>query len=147
MGIRKINKKKFTEQEHKLLAKWAIACAERVLPYFEKVCPKDDRPKKAIEAGKAWVRGEITVGEARKAAIAAHAAARDVAKNVSACAAARAAGQAVSTVHMAGHAVHAANYAVKAVGASNAAKELEWRTLVKKIIRDSDRFFMNNLNI
>jgi len=61
MSTKKENKKKLTEQEHKLLAKWAIECAERVLPYFEKACPKDDRPRKAIEAGKAWVRGELRV--------------------------------------------------------------------------------------
>ncbi len=92
---------------------WATDCAEHVLPYFEEKYPKDDRPRKAIEAGRAWVRGEIAMSEARAAAIAAHAAARDT-NQAAACAAARAAGHAAATAHMAGHAVHAATYAAKA---------------------------------
>jgi hypothetical protein len=95
------------------LALWAADCAEHVLPYFEKQYPDDDRPRKAIEAARAWTRGEIRVGEARAAAVAAHAAARD-ADEGAARAAARAAGQAAGTPHMAGHARHAAAYAVKA---------------------------------
>jgi len=44
------------------LALWAADCAERVLPYFEEKYPRDDRPRKAIEAARAWARGEIRVG-------------------------------------------------------------------------------------
>jgi len=98
------------KQDHKSQVLWAAECAERVLHYFEKEYPRDDRPRKAIEAARAWVRGEIKVGEARAAAIAAHAAARD-AENPAARAAARAAGHAAATVHVAGHAPHAASYA------------------------------------
>jgi len=56
---------------------WAADCAERALPYFEEKCPKDNQPRNAVEAGRAWVRGEIATGEARAAAFAAHAAARN----------------------------------------------------------------------
>ena len=38
---------------------FAADCAERVLPIFEKDSPKDDRPRKAIEAARAFARGEI----------------------------------------------------------------------------------------
>ena len=100
--------------DHRHLALWAADCAERVLPNFEEKYPKDDRPRKAIEAARAWTRGEIRVGLARVAAVAAYAAARD-ADDAAARAAARAAGQAVATAHMAAHARHAAAYAVKAV--------------------------------
>jgi hypothetical protein len=105
---------------------WAADCAERVLPYFEEAFPDDDRPRKAIEAARAWARGEIRVGEARAAAIAAHAAARDIAERpdahaAAACAAARAAGHAAATAHMVGHAPHAAAYAKKAAAACTAA--------------------------
>jgi len=34
----------------------AIACAERVLPAFEKKFPSDSRPRKAIEAAQAWLK-------------------------------------------------------------------------------------------
>jgi hypothetical protein len=50
---------------------WAADCAERVLRCFEEPYPKDDRPRKAIDAGRAWVRGEIGLSEARAAASAA----------------------------------------------------------------------------
>lgn len=119
-------KTKLDKQDHRLLVLWAIDCAEHVLPYFEKEYPKDDRPRKAIEAGRTWVRDKTTMGEARAAALAAHAAAR-AADNPAARAAARAAGHAVATAHVAGHAPHAADYAVKAVEAANVAKEREWQ--------------------
>ncbi|MFA6099040.1 MAG: putative immunity protein [Patescibacteria group bacterium] len=101
------------KQDQKTLALRAADCAERVLPYFKKERPKDDRPKKAIVAARAWVRGKITVGQARTAALASHAAAR-AAKTPAAIAAARAAGHAAATAHVAGHATHAASYASKA---------------------------------
>lgn len=92
---------------------WAADCAEHVLPLFEQAQPADERPRKAVEAGRAWVRGEITMSEARSAAFAAHAAARD-SSQIAACHAARAAGHAAATAHVAGHAMHAAVYAAKA---------------------------------
>jgi hypothetical protein len=56
------------------LALWAADCAEHVLSYFEGEYPEDDRPRNAVEAGRAWVRGEIKMSEAGSAAFAAHAA-------------------------------------------------------------------------
>ncbi len=101
--------------DHKTLVIWATDCAEHVLPYFEEKYPKDNRPRKAIEAGRAWIRGEIAMSEVRTAAFAAHAAARD-ANPDAARAAARAAGHAAATAHVAGHAGHAATYAAHAAG-------------------------------
>jgi hypothetical protein len=114
------------EQDHRLLAVWAADCAEHVLPYFEEKYPKDDRPRKAIEAARAWTRGEIRVSQARTAALAAHAAARD-ADDDAARAAARAAGHAAATAHVAGHARGAALYAVKVAAASGATAESDWQ--------------------
>jgi hypothetical protein len=88
----------------------AAACAVRVLPLFEGKYPRDDRPREAIEAARAWVRGEVSMSEVRAAAFAAHAAARD-ADDDAARAAARAAGHAAATAHVVAHAVHAAAYA------------------------------------
>jgi len=62
---------------HRLLASWAADCAEHVLPLFTQKYPDDDRPRMAIDTARAWSRGEVTMGEAREAAYAAHAAARD----------------------------------------------------------------------
>ncbi|HUU78353.1 MAG TPA: hypothetical protein VMX55_08395 [candidate division Zixibacteria bacterium] len=96
--------------DHRTLVIWATDCAEHVLSYFEEKYPKDNRPRKAIEAGRAWVHGKISVGDVRAAAFAAHVAARN-AKEVVARAVARSAGHAAATAHVAGHAIHTANYA------------------------------------
>ena len=99
---------------HRLLASWAAECAEHVLPLFVAKYPEDDRPLRAIETARAWSLGEATVGDAREAAFAAHAAARD-ASDSAAREVARAAGHAVATAHMADHELGAAGYAIKAV--------------------------------
>ena len=117
--------------DQRSLALWATDCAEHVLACFEEKYPNDSRPRNAVEAGRAWARGEIACGEARAAAVAAHAAAR-AADEGAARAAARAAGHAAGTAHMAGHARHAAAYAVKAAthaadAAAATAKERDWQ--------------------
>jgi hypothetical protein len=109
---------------HRRLASWAADCAEHVLPLFADRHADDDRPRLAIEAARAWSRGEITVGAARTAAFRAHTAARE-APEEAARAAARAAGQAVSTPHMADHALGAAAYAVRAVKLASAAQDAQ----------------------
>ncbi|HEY9069497.1 MAG TPA: hypothetical protein VIV61_04515, partial [Candidatus Ozemobacteraceae bacterium] len=63
-------------EHHRLLACWAAACAGRVLSRFWKDA-KDQRPSEAVAGAETWVRGECSVGAARKLAVAAHAAARD----------------------------------------------------------------------
>ncbi|HEY5139907.1 MAG TPA: hypothetical protein VIJ25_11420, partial [Methylococcales bacterium] len=118
------------------LAIWAADCARRVLPLFEKAYPEDNRPRKAIEVCRTWVRtGVFSMTAIRGASLAAHAAARTAKENDAACFAARAAGQAVATAHVTQHALGGAYYALKAVGAvdpANAevkvAKEFEWQS-------------------
>lgn len=105
-------KKKTGAGEHKRLAAWAADRAEQALPNFEDHYPEDDHPRQAIAAARAWVRGEIKMTEARKFALAAHAAARQ-ATRPAAIAAARSAGHAAATAHVPGHAKHAAAYAAK----------------------------------
>ena len=102
---------------HRLLAAWAADCAEHVLPYFLEHSD-DDSPRLAIETARAWSRGEIRVGTAQKASLAAHAAAREVkSRSLASTQAARAAGHAVATAHMADHALGGALYALKCVKA------------------------------
>jgi len=102
--------------DHKTLAVWACDCAERALPYFENKYPQDNRPRLAIEAGRAWVKtGVFKMADVRKIALAAHAAAREVKDDNAARSAARAAGHALATAHVPTHAVAAAIYAATAV--------------------------------
>jgi hypothetical protein len=108
--------------EQKILALWAADCAEHVLPFFEKKYPKDERPRKAIEACREWVAtGVFKMADVRNASLDAHAAARE-AKEEDAIAAARSAGHAVATAHVPTHAFGAAVYAMYAV---------EERTLIR----------------
>ncbi|MCQ2010205.1 MULTISPECIES: putative immunity protein [Sporolactobacillus] len=95
-------------------ALWAAVCSDHVIRYFEQERPQDERPRQAIAAARLWARGRISVDEARKAAFAADAAARE-ATGAAAIAAARAAGQAAATAYMFGHAIHASTYAAKSV--------------------------------
>ncbi|MCB0173067.1 MAG: hypothetical protein KDJ97_21250 [Anaerolineae bacterium] len=105
-----------TDSDHRLLALWAAACAEHVLPLFESVQPADKRPRQAIEQIRAWVRGEINMSQARAAGGHAMAAARDL--SGAARHAAYAAGQAAAVAHVAAHELGAAAYAIKAVRAA-----------------------------
>src|SRR4026209_388375 len=97
--------KKYSQQDQKLLATWAADWAERVLPFFEKAYPKDDRPRKAIETCRIWVRTSVfKMAVIRGASLTSHAAAREAEENNNAaCFAARAAGQAVATAHVPQH--------------------------------------------
>ena len=108
---------------HRQLALWAADCAEHVLPLFQKKS-SDDRPRRAIDTARSWGRGEIRVGQAQKAAVAAHAAARSVTDRA-ASAAARAAGHAVATAHMAEHCLGPLIYGAKAVEAAGRSGEAE----------------------
>src|SRR5437660_10815858 len=67
-----------TDSDHHLLALWAASCAEHVLGLFESARPEDPRPRRAMELGRAWARGGITMIEARSAGGQAMAAARDL---------------------------------------------------------------------
>ncbi len=112
-----------TDSDHRLLALWAAACAEHVLPLFEAVQPSDARPRAAVEQIRAWARGEVTMSESRAAGGHAMAAARVL--RGAARHAAFAAGQAAVVAHVAAHELGAAAYAIKAVRAAAPEAEAE----------------------
>ena len=132
-----------TDSDHRLLARWAADCAEHVLRLFEEAQPNDERPRQAIEAVRAWTRGEITMSQSRAAGGHAMASARDL--RGAPRHAAFAAGQAAVVAHVAAHELGAAAYAIKAVreaahnGQAEEAGRLEcaWqRTQLPSAIRD-----------
>lgn len=120
-------------REHRAFVLWAADCAEHVLQAFERQCPHDARPRRALEVARAWAHGEVALADAREAAFAAHAAARAV-DHPAARAAARAAGHAAAAAHVADHAGHAATYALTAAGDAVdtagrvIAREREWQS-------------------
>jgi hypothetical protein len=135
-----------TDADHHLLALWAASCAEHVLGLFERERPEDDRPRRAIEAARAWVRGEMGMMEARAAGGHAMGAARDL--RGAARFAAYAAGQAAVVAHVAAHELGAAAYAIKAVreAQGNAAgrAEYQWQReqlpdAIRELVLDDER--------
>ena len=139
-----------TDPDHHLLALWAASCAEHVLHLFESAQPDDPRPREAIEHARAWVRGEVTMMQARAAGGEAMGAARNLrgAPRHSAYAA----GQAGAVAHVAAHDLGAAAYAIKAArasappGESDAAARLEcqWQRdqlpgAVRELVLDDQR--------
>jgi len=139
-----------TDADHHLLALWAAACAEHVLPFFEQAAVDDKRPRLALELTRAWVRGEIPMKQAHKAAFIANAAAREV--SGAAKFAALAAGQAVAVAHVAAHELGAAAYAIRAVRESVAEsekdemgrKECQWQRnqlpdAIRKLVLDDQQ--------
>lgn len=92
------------KQTRRTLVKWALSCAPRFLAVFEQYRPLDERPREALRTAEAWSRGDIKMPQARKAILAAHAAAREADAYPAAQAAARAVCHAASSVHVKTHA-------------------------------------------
>ena len=137
-----------SDDDHRLLAIWAADCAQHVLHHFEEARPRDDRPRRAIELGRTWARGEIRMTEARNAAGHANAAARDL--TGAARHAAYAAGQAAAVAHVAAHELGAAAYAVRAARAANPERgdagrlECQWQRAqlpgeIRELVLDDQR--------
>ena len=102
----------------KTLRLFAADCAEHVLGIYERVCPKDDRPRKAIQAARDFANGLIDRNAAHAAANAAYSAAEAA---YSAAEAAYAASYAASyAAYAASYAAYAADYSADAAYAANA---------------------------
>jgi hypothetical protein len=138
------------DDDHRLLAIWAADCAQHVLHLFEQARPGDDRPRRAIDLGRAWARGEVPWAEARTAAGHANAAARDL--RGAARHAAYAAGQAAAVGHVAAHELGAAAYAIRAAqaaapegeGAAAGRVECQWQRAqlppeIRELVLDDQR--------
>jgi hypothetical protein len=105
-----------TDDDHRRLALWAAECAAHVLHLFEAERPADARPRQALEAVRAWVRGELPMMRTRAAGGHAMGAAREL--RGAPRFAAYAAGQAAVVAHVAAHDLGAAAYAIKAAQAA-----------------------------
>lgn len=122
-----------SDDHHRLLAAWALECANHVLANFEQERPGDPRPREALEVCRAWIRGEVRMAEAHRAAFVANAAGRGLPDR--ARFAALSAGQAVAVAHVAAHDLGAAAYALRSAQAAAATgrgeharvTELKWQ--------------------
>jgi phosphoglycerate dehydrogenase-like enzyme len=109
-------------EQHIQLILWSCECVEHVLPLFAGTA--DNRLINALQTARAWAESKTSVGDARKASVAAIALARESTDQVE-IALARAAGHAVATAHMADHSLGGAIYALKAIKFANKSVEAE----------------------
>jgi hypothetical protein len=122
-----------TKINHQKLIRWARECSEHVLPLLgDKI---DSRLIHALFVAEEWENGRATVGDARNASVAAHAAARGYLDPI-AVAVARAIGHTAATAHMADHSISGALYALKAVELAGKPpdEEKEWQLTRLKIL-------------
>ncbi len=113
------------KEQHYQLIKWACYCSKHVLPLS---CEIDDRLKNALHVAESWQKGNVSVGEARKASLGAISVANE-SSNPTAILVARSVGHAVATAHMADHSLGAAWYALKATknAGKSPAAERKWQ--------------------
>jgi hypothetical protein len=90
-------------QSHRTLVLWALDMAERAVQALEAERPDETRPREALSASSAWARGEVKMPVAKRAILAAHAAAKE-AGDARLAALMHAEGQACATVHVKTHA-------------------------------------------
>lgn len=120
------------DSNRRLVARWALDCAERVLPLFDADGVALEEIRDAVVRTRAYSAGEgDTADEISKRLVAVKAA--NSATTPAGAAAARAVAQAAAVAHMGAHALGAAAYAAKAVSLANqkqperVQKEIRWQ--------------------
>lgn len=104
-------------QSKETIASWCMDyCEAHILPIFEKYCPGDDRPRRAIAAARDWFEGKKKLPEVKNIILGeCHAAARELNDDPVAQAAARACGQAAACFHTPTHSLGLAFYGTAAI--------------------------------
>lgn len=102
-------------QSKATLVNWCVDyCEKELLPIYKKY-RGDACAEAAIQAARAWLRGEIKLPEAKKSILALHEAARSLEDIPAAQAAARAIGQSASAIHSATHSLGMCFYGAAAI--------------------------------
>lgn len=104
-------------QSKATIAKWCLDYTEtEILPIFERRCPDDDRPRRALNASRDWFEGKKKLPEVKSIILnECHAAARELQNDPAAQAAARACGQAAACFHTPTHSLGLAFYGAAAI--------------------------------
>lgn len=131
------------KEEHRQLISWACKCAEHVLPLLTQ--NPDRRLSDALHIAKEWEKGNVPAGEAMKASVSAHAAAREYSDPVS-IAVARAVGHAAATAHMADHSIGPAIYGLKAVKYAGRSVEDERKWQYENLYPDIRELVISAIN-
>jgi hypothetical protein len=119
-------------QSKATIANWCVSYAEaRLLPIWEKHYPGDGRPRAAVQAAREWLEGKVKLPAAKKVILDAHAAAREAEGNPAAQGAARAIGQAASTIHSATHSLGLPLYGSLAIAYDRIGVQSPWEDLLR----------------
>lgn len=104
-------------QSKETLANWCLDYAQaRIFPIYQKYCPGDLRPLKALDAARDWLAGRVKLPYVKNIILnECHAAARELEDHPAAQAAARACGQAASCIHAPTHSLGLAFYGAAAI--------------------------------
>jgi hypothetical protein len=130
-----------SDADRRALARWALACAEHVLPLFDADAAAQEEIRDATARTRAYSAGQSSASEEIKKRLIAVKAA-NAATTPAGAAAARAVGQAAAVAHMGAHALGAAAYAAKAVSLANpdradaVQEEVRWQVAD---LRESER--------
>ena len=128
-------------QSKDTIRKWCLDYAEiRILPIFEKHCPNDERPRKAIIAAHDYLDGKVKFPVVKNIILNdCHAAARELDSNPAAQASARAVGQGSAVVHTLTHSLGLFFYAAAAVAYDRVgleASEEEYNRIAEEVCLD-----------
>lgn len=114
-------------QSKETLVNWAVDYAEaQFLLIYTKQYPQDDRPKLALEYARLWLNKEVKLPEAKRYILGCHQAANEAVENPAAQAAARAIGQAASSIHSAMHSLGLALYGGLAIAYDQLGMDKPW---------------------
>ena len=104
-------------QSKESIRRWCLDyAAAHMLPIFERRCPGDDRPRRALTAAAQYLDGQVKFPEVKRVILQeCHAAARELAHDPVAQAAARACGQGAAVVHTLSHSLGLYFYGAAAV--------------------------------
>jgi len=117
-------------QSKATLVNWCVDYAEaHLLPIYEGTYPDDPRPRNALSAAQDWLAGRVKLPEAKVHILACHAAARESEGQPAAQAAARAIGQAASTIHAPTHCAGIALYGALAEAYAALGPNTPWSDL------------------
>ena len=114
-------------QSKETLVNWAVGYSEaNLLPIYANYFPKDQRPQLALEYARKWLHKEVKLPEAKRYILACHQAANEAEGTPAAQAAARAIGQASSSIHSAMHSLGLALYGGVAIAYDQLGMDAPW---------------------
>lgn len=113
-----------SKTDHKVLARWAIDCLNRIFYIFEKRYPNEKIPQIAIKILNDWINNKITMWEARKYCWTVLELARKIENEDKVCCMiVRATSHCLATCHVPTHAEGTAMYVISAIKFLNIDKE------------------------